>query len=243
MRPCVALLMALSLSCTTAGHAARSVSAERPVAVTLEPTQPTAVALPEPVASVSVGLAPERFSLDYDGAYLFLLPLDPTIAGRLFVVGQSGKLYVVTFKVGSPADDVVHVTATTPETKAGVTPQPFTVSSFLRALRTGKALPAQHPADVPPPALGDTRLSLVDTQAVAHGSTIGLVLRLRNTQTTPLTLDVRVGLEQGTAAEGVVRLSTWTWPPKMTILAVAVEDEVVGPDGQTRVYVILERRP
>jgi hypothetical protein len=243
MRPCVAPLLLLSLALVSATQAARSVSADRPVAVTLEPTQPTAVALPEPVASVSVGLAPERFSLDYDGAYLFLLPLDSTIAGRLFVVGQSGKLYVVTFKVGTPADDVVHVTHGTPDAKAGLKPQPLTVSSFLRAVRTGKALPEQQPADVPPPALGDTRLSLVDTQAVARGSMIGLVLRLRNTQTTPLTLDVRVGLEQGTPAEGVVRLSTWTWPPTMTIRAVAVEDEIVGPDGQTRVYVILERRP
>ena len=243
MRPCVALLMALSLSCTTAGHAARSVSAERPVAVTLEPTQPTAVALPEPVASVSVGLAPERFSLDYDGAYLFLLPLDPTIAGRLFVVGQSGKLYVVTFKVGSPADDVVHVTATTPHAKAGPTPQPTTVSSLLRALRTGTALPESAPVDVLLPAPGDPRVSIVGSSAFAHGSTIGLVVTLRNTQTTPLTLDIRVGLEQGTTPDGVVRLSTWTWPPKVTIRAVAVEEDVLGPDGQTRVYVVLERRP
>jgi hypothetical protein len=243
MHTCLALLLGLTLTLTSAAWAARTLSADRPVAVILEPTQPTAVALPEPVASVSVGLTPERFSLDYDGSYLFLLPLDPTIAGRLFVVGQSGKLYVVTFQVGSPADDVVHVTTTTPEAKTGTKPQPFTVSSFLRALRTGKALPEYQPADIPPPALGDTRLSLVDTQAVAHGSTLGLVLRLRNTQTTPLTLDVRVGFEQGTAAENVVRLSTWTWPPKMTIRAIAVDDEVVGPDGQTSVYVVLERRP
>ena len=51
--------------------------ADRPIAVKLETSQPTAIALPEPVASVSVGLAPERISLDYDGPYLFLLPLDP----------------------------------------------------------------------------------------------------------------------------------------------------------------------
>ena len=63
--------------------------ADRPIAVKLETSQPTAIALPEPVASVSVGLAPDRISLDYDGPYLFLLPLDPAITGRLFVVGQS----------------------------------------------------------------------------------------------------------------------------------------------------------
>jgi hypothetical protein len=243
MRPCVAPLLVLSLALVRTTQAARSLPADHPVAVRLETSQPTAVALPEPVASVSVGLAPERFSLDYDGSYLFLLPLDPEIAGRLFVVGQSGKLYVITFKVGTPADDVVHVTATTPDAKAGSKPQPLTVHSFLRALRTGTAFPEHHPADVPPPALGDTRLSLVEAQAVAHGAIIGLTLRLRNTQPTPLTLDVRVGLEQGPAPDGVVRLSTWTWPPKMTMRAIAVEDEVVGPAGETRVWAILERRP
>jgi hypothetical protein len=83
----------------------------------------------------------------------------------------------------------------------------------------------------------------VDSQAVALGSTIGLVLRLRNTQTVPLALDLRIGMEQSTAADGVVRLSAWTWPPRMTIRAVAADEELLGPDGQTRVYVILERRP
>ena len=34
------------------------------------------------------------------GRISFCCPLDPAITGRLFVVGQSGTLYVVTFKVG-----------------------------------------------------------------------------------------------------------------------------------------------
>ena len=101
MRPYVVPLLAGGLcACARPVLAARSVPADRPIAVKLETSQPTAIALPEPVASVSVGLAPERVSLDYDGPYLFLLPLDPAITGRLFVVGQSGTLYVVTFKVG-----------------------------------------------------------------------------------------------------------------------------------------------
>ena len=116
--PVMPLLLALSLASPVL--AARSLPADRPIAVKLEPSQPTAIALPEPVASVSVGLAPDRVSLDYDGPYLFLLPLDPAITGRLFVVGQSGTLYVVTFKVAAPADDVVHVTAT----PAGATQRP-----------------------------------------------------------------------------------------------------------------------
>jgi len=230
----------LALCLASPALAARSLSAEQPVTVKLELSQPTAVALPEPVASVSVGVGPERFSLDYDGPYLFLLPLDPTVTGRLFVVGQSGKLYTITFKVATPADDVVHlsVAPATPTGKA----QPFSVASFLRALRTNTALPGQHSADLPPPALPDTRVTITDSQALALGQALGLVLKVRNTQATPLALDLRVGSTEAPPV-GVVALSTWTWPPRLTIRAVAAETEVLGPEGETRVFLVLERRP
>ena len=233
-----ALILLLCSPCVCG--AARSASTDQPVAVKLEPAQPTAVALPEPVASVSAGVAPERFSLDYDGPYLFLLPLDPTVAGRLFVVGQSGKLYTITFKVATPADDVVHLTA--PASTPAVTPQPFTVASFLRVLRTGTALPGQQVSDGPLPAPNDPRIRLTDATTIARGAMRGLVVTVRNTQTVPLALDIRVGETRGGPAEDVVALSTWTWPPRLTIKAVAAEAEMLGPAGQTRLYVVFEQR-
>src|SRR3989442_454599 len=126
---CLIPVLALTLWLVTPAWAARSLAAAQPVPVKLDPSQPPAVALPEPVASVSVGVAPERFSLDYDGPYLFLLPLDPTVTGRLFVVGQSGTLYTILFKVATPADDVVHLTTApaSPAAKAS----PLSVASFL----------------------------------------------------------------------------------------------------------------
>jgi hypothetical protein len=235
------LVLVLSLSLTSPVLAARAVSADHPVTVKLETSQPTAIALPEPVASVSVGVAPERFSLDYDGPYLFLLPLDATVTGRLFVVGQSGKLYTVLFKVATPADDVVHLT-TTPASPA-VKAQPFSVASFLRALRTQTILPGQVPMELPAPTLPDTRLAITDSQALALGSHLGQVLRVRNTQPTPLTLDLRIGESRTGGPEDTIALSTWTWPPRLTIRAVAAEDEVLGPQGETHLYMVLERRP
>jgi hypothetical protein len=234
-------LVALTCSLPCPTMAARSLSADQTITIRLEPSQPTAIALPEPVASVSVGMAPDKFSLDYDGPYLFLLPLDPTITGRLFVVGQSGKLYTITFKVTTPADDVVHITAT----PAGATAktQPFSVASFLRALRTGAPIPGQQAVDVPSPSLPDTRLTLLDATALAVGSMVGLTLTVRNTQATPLTLDLRIGAPSEGAAESMVALSTWTWPPRMTIKAVAADAEMVPSDGQSRLFVIFEKRP
>jgi hypothetical protein len=237
MRLSVALVLVCLWSATPV-LAARSVVADRPIAVKLELAQPTAVALPEPVASVSVGVAPERVSLDYDGPYLFLLPLDPAIAGRLFVVGQSGTLYVVTFKVAAPADDVVHVTATPAGATRSAPPRPL-----LRALRTGTAIPGQQPVDVPPPVLPDPRLRVTGSSVLAVGPTLGGVLTVQNTQQTPLTLDLRLGAPLERPKEGVIPLSTWTWPPGLTIRAVAAEDEVVVPAGETRIYVVYARRP
>src|SRR5712691_13377024 len=180
MRTAVAPLLALTLCLTVhPARAARTLSADHAIAVKLESSQPTAVALPEPVASVSVGVAPERLSLDYDGPYLFLLPLDPTVTGRLFVVGQSGTLYTLTFKVATPADDVVHLTA--PPTTPTVKSQPFSVASLLRALRTDTSLPGQHAVDIPAPVLPDARVRLTASHALALGSRVGLVLTVRNT--------------------------------------------------------------
>jgi len=160
----------VSLCAAPPVRAARSVAADRPITVKLEPSQPTAIALPEPVASVSVGLAPERISLDYDGPYLFLLPLDPAITGRLFVVGQSGTLYVVTFKISTPADDVVHVTATPAGAPSNARP-PMSIATLLRALRTGTTLPGQQAIDLPLPVLPDTRLHVTGSSArhIANG--------------------------------------------------------------------------
>jgi hypothetical protein len=85
-------------------------------------------------------------------------------------------------------------------------------------------------------------VTITGSQAMALGQTPGLILQVRNTQPTPLALDLRIGSRE-TPPEGVVALSTWTWPPRLTIRAVAADDEVLGPEGQTHVYVVLERRP
>lgn len=231
----------LILLCALASpvFAGRSIPFDAPIRLRLEIAQPTALVFPEPIASVSVAMPETQFSLDQDGPYLILKPLDPTVAGRFFVVGQSGKLYTIHFRVSPPADDVVHLVAAPPAVPA----VPITPSSFLRALRTGTVLPGQQPADLPTPALGDTRLSLTDAHATAMGSLLGLVLTLRNTQATALVLDLRLGETPPALDEGTVALQGWTLPPHLTVRAVAAEEEVLAPDTHTRVYFILERRP
>ena len=104
-------------------------------------------------------------------------------------------------------------------------------------------MPGQQAIDLPPPVLPDPRVRVTGSSALAVGTTLGLVLTLRNTQQTPLTLDLRLGAPVESPSEGVIPLSTWTWPPRLTIRAVAAEDEVLAPASETRVYVVYERRP
>ena len=170
--------------------AARSVARIAPITVKLETSQPGG-ALPEPVASVSVGLAPERMSLDYDGPISFCSRLIPRSPGVCLWWASRDTLVCRDVQDRTPADDVVHVTAT-PAGAAAHAP-PVSVATLLRALRTGTVVPGQQAVDLPPPVLPDTRVRVTGSSALAVGTTLGLVLTLRNSQQTPLTLDLRLG--------------------------------------------------
>ena len=104
-------------------------------------------------------------------------------------------------------------------------------------------MPGQQAIDLPPPVLPDTRVRVTGSSALAVGTTLGLVLTLRNTQQTPLMLDLRLGVPVEAPSEGVIPLSTWTWPSRLPIRAVAAEDEVLAPASETRVYLLFDRRP
>ena len=91
-------------------------------------------------------------------------------------------------------------------TPAGATrsapPPPLSIATLLRALRTGTAVPGQQAIDLPPPVLPDPRVRVTGSSALAVGTTLGLVLTLRNTQQTPLTLDLRLGAARGSPQRG-----------------------------------------
>jgi hypothetical protein len=238
MRALVALALVLVLG--TPGWAARNTAADQPVTLKVELAKPTALAFPETVASVIVGFTPEQGSIDIDGSYAFFLLNDPGLSGRFFILGQSGKLYHFTFKVASPADDVVHLTTGPVVTTTRA--QPFSVASFLRALRSGTPLPGQEPSDLPPPTTNDVRLVLTDNRTVALGRTVGMVLAVRNTGPAPVALDMRLG-EPGEPGDAAAQLTRWAWPPRATVKAIAAEEELLTPGGQTRLYLVFERRP
>jgi hypothetical protein len=63
-----------------------------------------------------------------------------------------------------------------------------------------------------------------------------MVLTLDNTSASAVVLDVRLGVPTAS-------VQAWTFPPRVTVLAIATELDLLPAHGQTHVYLILERRP
>lgn len=238
------LLVGLIWCClATVCDAQRTVPADKPIHVKLELDQPTSLAFPEVIDSVQWTKfgndeAQQRMSLNSRGPYCFLTLRDESYSGRLFVLGVSGRQYPVFFKHGTPGDIVVHIgVAPATPTKA----VPVDVAGVLRALWTQQALPGQQPTDVAPPAMPDTRMLLVESQAVAVAGYVGLTLHLRNTSAQLLALDVRLD-QPAPPVEGTVALAAWAWAPRLTVKALAATQELVGAGEDTQVFVVLERR-
>lgn len=227
--------------------AQRTVTAEKPITVKLEVGQPTSLAFPEVIDSVQWMRfgdkeAAQRLDVTSRGPYCYLLLLDETYSGRMFVLGQSGKQYLVSFSVGTPADVMVHILPQKPPAQAGTQrPQPLSVSSVLRALWMQTPLPGQQPVDIILPALPDSRLAFVGSQARTIGRWLGLIIQVRNTSAVPVALDVRVGLD-GVQTEGVISLAAWVWPPRLTVHALATDHDTLDPGMEARILVVLERR-
>lgn len=231
-------LLLLILLVPVPAHAARTVAVDALIVLHLELEQVTALELPEPVSTATTGLPKERLQIGEDGPYLWFIPLDATIPpGRVMVVGASGKLYMVHYKMSPKSDDLVRLTAKPAPTPA----TPLTDASLLRVLRQGTKLPSAPLADPPVPNPQDPRITLQQPRAFAIGERQGLIVTVTNTQDLPLMLDIRVG--EAAASQGqTVALDQWAWPPKRTLKAVSVERDVLPPQGSTQLYVIYEER-
>src|SRR5215467_11798154 len=158
----------------------RMVAADKPARVRLEVNNVTAVVFPEAVGAAAVALAETVLKIKQNGPYLYLMPTDADVKGRLFVIGTSGTQYQILFDVASVGDDEVYLTVA-PHATAPVKAQPLTVSSLLRALVTNRPVPGQQATEPPVPTLPDTRVHLVDAAALALGETIGMILTVQNT--------------------------------------------------------------
>jgi hypothetical protein len=221
------------------GHAARTLTTDQRLELRLKPEKPTTMVLPEPISQVFHGQDEKYFKVNKDGPFLVIVVGDPAVDTEIHVVSAHGKLYVVHVKVAVPPDDVVYVTTPAPQARA----VPFDAFALLRALRTGGRVPSPQAVDVPLPQVTPALVTIESSQAVQVGTLLGVTLTLRNPQPVPLAIDIRVGESAPPEGSQTVALTTWTWPPRLTVKALHSDSDLLAPGGVGQVYVIFERRP
>lgn len=220
--------------------AVRTVSSDGAIVVKLEFGQPTAVVLPEAVSTVTTGMKKDVLEVSKDNMNVGFIALHLELPpNRNFVVGVSGRIYMVLVELVAPGkrgDDIVYVTHKAPEQGEILTPV-----SVIRRLRDPRGLGPAVQRTLALPTTNDSRITLTTAQQYQIGPYQALMLTIENTQDTALALDERVGLSPSSLPD-TVQLTTWVWPPGRRLSAVAVEHAVVLPRGATTIYAVFEER-
>jgi hypothetical protein len=222
--------------------AVRTVHVDQALVLRLEANQPTSVVYPELLVDTTSGYADATMEVKAKGPNVYVIPkqVPETFAGRFFATGESGEVYVIHFKMGSPSDDkvyVIHPPATTSPKAVPLDPP-----AFLQYLYAGQPIPGEQPGDLAAPALTDGRLTLLEMQSVRVQGWYGALVRVRNASLQPLVLDMRAGFLGEVPATSVL-LSALAWPPRVQPLLLTVKQELLPPGVETTIYVVLERAP
>lgn len=219
-------------------QAVRTVTTDGLISVKLELHQVSAMVLPEEVSTITTAMPASRLEISKDGPNVGFVLLDPAMPpNRLIITGISGRIYLTRVEVVERrGDDLVYVTHRAPAKGQALTP-----ASLLRMLRSGTGLALAKPAESLLPAPNDPRLMLHTPRSLSLGGFMATTVLIENTHDTPLVLDIRVG-HPGDADVQAVRLDTWTWPPKQTLKALAVDQDVLQPHSTTTLYLITEER-
>ena len=215
------------LSRSGAVMAARTlVLTDAPIAIRLQYLQPTAVTLPEAIASVPTGADPAKLSLELDGARLFLQALDPKVSGRLFAVGVSGRIYPIRFQVGSPADTNVTVlrpapSAAPPQAPPSASMSGLTLRSLLAAMIRAQPLSGVTEAADAQTLLDTERLHMTTVRVYVAGAYLGYQAQAVNRTDAPLPLALPAYYAPG-------------------LKAISADVEIIPPRGTATVYLVFQ---
>lgn len=232
------MLTLLLLLVPMSSGASRTIAGDQPIRLRVELTKLTVLILPIPLVRVILTKV-EGVSIDAKDNHVGITLRNPEVPDyRFMVIDERGKGMMVWVELKKPADDMVYVALPTPTSGAA----PVRAPSLMRSLWLATALPGQVAADVPPPALPDQRLTLLEAQAVTVNGLVGMTLLLRNSSPQALTLDLRLGEPPERLHESTVMLSSWIWPPGLVVKAVATELDVVPPETQAKLWLVFEPR-
>ena len=213
-------------------HAARlAVSSGDPVEVRIAVGSPTVVTFPEKITAIPTSADPKALSLEMEGERLFIQSLREDFGAVVFVVGESGRLYLLKLAEHEPPDIEVQLVLPQPPPRFGDPPPPHAgrphrrpgnpMRRLLAAMVKGEALPGVEVlAHDQPLALSDD-VEIRTTHLYAAGRYLGFIGVARNLTQAPF----------------VLRLPEYQAPG---LKAISADDETIPANGETRVYLLVE---
>ena len=195
---------------------------------------PTVVTFPETITAIPTSADPEALSLEIEGERLFIQSLRVGFGAVLFVVGESGRLYLLKLVEHEPTDIEVQLVLPQPPPLFGDPPPSPTghagvphrrlgnpMRRLLVAMVKGESLPGVEVlAHDQPLALSDD-VEIRTTHLYAAGRYLGFIGVARNLTEAPF----------------VLRLPEYQAPG---LKAISADDETIPPKGETRVYLLVE---
>ena len=230
-------LVLLSLLCVfvlSASAARIEVSAGNPVEVRIAVGAPTVVTFPEKITAIPTSADPEALSLEIDGERLFIQSLREGFGAVLFVVGESGRLYLLNLLEHEATDIEVQVVLPQAPPRFG---DPSAAHSgrpgrpqrrpgnpmrrLMVAMVKGETLPGVEVLAHDQELAASDDVEIRTTHLYAAGRYLGFIGVARNLTKEPF----------------VLRLPEYQAPG---LKALSAGEETIPAGGETRVYLVVE---
>ena len=232
--PCWVLCLSVLFLVSSAYAARLAVSSGDPVEVRIAVGTPTVVTFPERIKAIPTSADPEALSLEIEGERLFIQSLREGFGTLLFVVGRSGRLYLLKLVEHEPPDTEVQLIlppapprfdeappAATGRPGRPRRPQGNPLRRLLAAMLRGDTLPGVEVLAHEQPLASSQEVEIRTTHLYAAGRYLGFIATARNLTQEPF----------------VLRLPEYQAPG---LKAIAADLETIPAGGETRVYLIVE---
>ena len=219
----------------SSAHAARLVvSSGDPVEVRIAVGTPTVVTFPEKITAIPTSADPEALSLEIEGERLFIQSLREGFGAVLFVVGQSGRLYLLKLVAHEPPEIEVQVVLPQAPPRFGDPPPAASgrpgrpqrrlgnpMRRLLMAMVKGETLPGVEVLAHDQPLALSEEVEIRTAQLYAAGRYLGFIGVARNLTDGPFVLRLPEYQARG-------------------LKAISADDETIPAGGETRVYLVVE---
>ena len=228
------VLLPLLLILVSSAQASRlAMNAGDPIEVRLAVGTPTVVTFPEKITAIPTSADPEALSLEIEGERLFVQSLREGFGAVLFVIGESGRLYLLKLVEHEPTDIEVQVVLPQKPPRFGDPPAESErvgrsprrprnpMRRLLVAMVKGESLPGAQVLAHDQELASSDYVEIRTTHLYAAGRFLGFIGVARNLTDKPL----------------VLRLPEYQAPG---LKAISADDETIPAGGETRVYLVVE---